>query len=419
VAEVSLKRILKLTPLFLILLFLYLSNLLTFYCEYLKNLAWIFRFSSEETSSILIGETKNRDTTIIFLVSKRLGKHFLYLIEAETGSLIKIVDLGESPVDFLYADKFLQKNSPQLLLVCSSRWILLDFNCSKLADIEFLSFEKILEVNDYDKDGFKEILYCTYSPNIHNVYVGKYLLNQSGIMLVSRYLCSLEEKVISGALRTNHLILLSEFGNLYLMEFRGEEIFKSSILRENVIFASIKDIDCDFKEEIIVCKSNGAVEVLEITSYRMKWIRKFPVKTLLLQSVRFTSDDESTYGLLHSTGSLLHYACCVILLKSENGILYIINGNNGEILWYLNLKIYNIVGEVMVDTCDYNIDGTPDIFLGNKESVYVLDGRYGLFLKKINLNKRFLYLKAYDIDKDKVIEIIIGTCNDIFALKLR
>jgi len=52
----------------------------------------------------------------------------------------------------------------------------------------------------------------------------------------------------------------------------------------------------------------------------------------------------------------------VFLLKSEDGILYVINGNNGEILWYLNLKIYDIVGEVMVDTCDYNMDGAPDIF---------------------------------------------------------
>jgi len=36
---------------------------------------------------------------------------------------------------------------------------------------------------------------------------------------------------------------------------------------------------------------------------------------------------------------------------------------------------------------------------------------------KNNLNKRILYLKAYDVDK--VMEIIIGTCNNIFALKLR
>lgn len=410
-----LKRALLITSIILIiltLLFFYSSNFQTFYYGQVK---WTFRFSSEEINVVFISEMGSRYVNnIIYVISRRSGKQYLYLINLETGALIRVVDLGEtSQVNFLCVNKFLRGDISQLLVVCSSIWILLDLNGSKLTETKFFEPRNVFEIGDYDSDGIKEILYYTHSSNTCNIYIGKYLLNQSEITFAFKHLCSLEGKVVFGALHINHITLFSDLG--HLIEFREDGSFKHLISEGDIVLANIKDVDCDLKEEIIVCKGDGTVEALEMTRFRKKWKLKFPTKTLLIQSIRFTSDDESTYGLLHSTGSSLHYTCCMILLKSEDANLYAISGNNGEIIWsYKMCK----AEKVIIDTSDYNLDGTPDIILGIEESIYVLDGRHGLFLKKIDLNKKILFLKTYDVDNDEKIEIIVGTCSEIFALKL-
>lgn len=407
-----LKKALLLTSIILTLLFFYFSNFQTFYYSQVK---WIFRFSSEEINVVFISEMRSRYTNnIVFIISRRSGKQYLYLISLETGALIRAIDLKEdSQVNFLCVNRFLHRDISQLLVVCSSKWILLDLNGSKLTETKFFELRNVLEIGDYDNDGIKEILYYVFSSNVCNIYIGKYLLNRSEITFAFKQLCSLEGKVVFGALRGNRITLLSDLG--HLIEFREDSSFKHLISEEDIVLINIKDVDCDLKEEIIICKCDGTVEALEMTRFGKKWKLKFPTKTLLMQSIRFTSDDESTYGLLHGTGGSLHYTCCMILLKSDDGNLYAISGNNGEIIWsYKTCK----AEKVIIDTSDYNLDGTPDIILGIEENICILDGRYGFLLKKIDLNKKILFLKTCDVDNDKKIEVIVGTCSEIFALKL-
>lgn len=407
------------SALIIIILYLCFSNLRIFYYSLPENLMWIFRFTGE-VNAIFFSRTGSRNLgDVVLVVLRQMEKQYLYIIEAKTGSLLKSIDLGRcSQINSLCFDKFLRRDCSQIFVAYPSKWILLDFNGSKLTETKSFEPLNVLEISDYDKDGTKEILYCVSSLNTCNVYLGKYLLNQSKVTFVSKCLCSLNEKIILGVLRTNYIFLLSSIG--HVVELRGDSFLETSILEEDIVSASIEDIDCDLKDEVIICRNGGIVEALEVISRKKEWSRKFSAETLMVKSYRLTNDDEYTYGLLHSVGSSLHYTCCVLLLKSEENkklSLYAVSGSNGEILWNYKVERQGIK-EIIIDTLDYNFDGSPDIILGTEDCIYLLDGRCGFLLKKIPLNERILFLKTYNVDSDKEWEIIVGTRNSIFALRL-
>ncbi|MEM1582817.1 MAG: VCBS repeat-containing protein [Candidatus Bathyarchaeia archaeon] len=378
----------------------------------------MFRFSGE-VNAIFFSRASRNLGDVVFMILRYMGKQYLYIVKAETGSLARFIDLGEhSQVNFLHVDKFLRKDGSQIFIAYPSRWILLDFNGSRIADTRLLKPRKVLEISDYDKDGIKEILYCVSSLNMCNVYLGKYFSNQSKVTFISKYLCSLEGKIVLGVLRINYIFLLSDTG--CVAELGGDSFLETSISGEGIVLANIGDIDCDLKEEIIVCRKGGIVEALEMRNRKREWGLKFSAETLVMKSYRLTSDDEYTFGLLHSVGGSLHYTCYVLLLKSEedkNLNLYAVSGSNGEILWNYRVERQG-TEEILVDTLDYNLDGTSDVVLGVKNSIYLLDGRYGFLLKKIPLNEKILFLKACDINGDGEMEVIIGTQSSIFALRL-
>ena len=389
------------------------------------NVLWKRTIFPASVNSIAFG---NLEDITVLVVGGADGN--VYLFDGSNGLLVRSVELTEQgSIEKIYVGKF-SPNGPNILVCTSKNWILLGFDGYQFA--EGVSKPRIgrngqyailLDIGDFDHDGYKNILYYVYwhSYNLDHVYVTKDPLESLDPEnpLETNYYVKRGE-AIAGLLCDVSLIgdvdafLVTRDGYLHRLS-GNKEAYHINIGGEAYHIIS-GDFDGNMKPDILVCRDNGTIYALEGMTGRKLWTANLPLKVTSVFSTPFTSDEMYVHALHEASRAYMHYTTAYVALGCENGFVYALSGLNGVQLWSFNVG--GLVRENALDKYDWNMDGTLDVVAGSTDgNIYVLDGRYGELLWKYNVGSDVSSVRIGDVNDDKIAELVVGTVKgDIIVL---
>ena len=166
----------------------------------------------------------------------------------------------------------------------------------------------------------------------------------------------------------------------------------SSQVDESIHSLTLTDLDRDGYADIVAVGENNIYGLSGLTGAKL-WSSPF--------------SSELHHNLPPVIVNLSESLNKLIVVSTNNGLLYAIDGCDGEYIWNYNTNWKNIRS---IAISDFSKDNVEDVVVINKNAIFIVDGKTGQLLQKYAFNKmeNFTKIAITDLNNDNITDIIIA-----------